>query len=663
MTGFSGSGESSAKSSTESSGGGSATDTDPGLSPLLEVRGLHVRFATRGGPVEAVRGVDFALYPGRCLAIVGESGSGKSVTSRALVGLAGARSEVRADRLSLDGTDLAALTDRQWERVRGGRIGLVLQDALQSLDPIRPVGAEIAEALRNHRIVDRADVPRRVVELLAGARVPEPDQRARQYPHELSGGLRQRALIASAVAAEPDVLIADEPTTALDVTVQARILDLLAARKADGTAMLLISHDLSVVARLADRVAVMFGGKFVEEGDVADLLHAPGHPYTRELLAAVPALHAKGTRLAVTAPGRAAVGPGDRAGCVFAARCPLATDQCRSTDPPVVHLGAGHTVRCWHSDEAWPAPAARTQRERGILAGAGTEAGAGAGAETGAETGAGVGARAGVGAGAGAGAEVRDAPVIEVDRVSKSFRRPDRTRRQVVRDVSFTLAAGETLGLVGESGAGKTTVAQIVLGLLEPDEGAVRLLGRDWSGRRESARRPLRDKIQLVPQDPMAAFDPRYTVERVVGEALGAPGGRSARRERPRIRELLRLVGLDDGVLGRHPYQLSGGQRQRVAIARALAPEPAVLVCDEPVSALDVSVQAQILDLFADVQDRLGVAMLFISHDLGVIHHVCDRVLVMRDAEVVEAGPVREVFGAPREPYTKELIAALPLTD
>ncbi|OLE28480.1 MAG: peptide ABC transporter ATP-binding protein [Catenulispora sp. 13_1_20CM_3_70_7] len=619
--------------------GGSGPDRGAPSRPVVEVRGLRVTFQTPGGPVPAVAGVDFVLETGRCLAIVGESGSGKSVTARTLVGLAGPRAEVRADRLELDGIDLTALTDAQWQRVRGRRAGLVLQDALQSLDPIRRVGSEIAEALRNHRVVERSGLRARAVELLAEVHVPEPEQRARQYPHELSGGLRQRALIASAVAAGPDVLIADEPTTALDVTVQARILDLLAARKADGAALLLISHDLSVVARLADQVAVMFAGVFVEQGTAAELLRSPAHPYTRELLAAVPTLHAKGTRLAVAAPGAESDGLAAPGGCVFAGRCPLVTDRCRQAAPPAVDLGGGHVARCWRTDDPWPEPAARVARDRAGSGGVLSDAPSALAAPA-----------------------APAAPVIEVSGIGKSFRRPDRSRRQVVRDVSFTLAAGEALGVVGESGAGKTTVARMVLGLLEPDEGTVRVLGEPWSGRREPERRHLRSRIQLVPQDPLAAFDPRYTVERLVGEALGAPGARAARSRRPRIAELLRLVGLDAALLGRHPRHLSGGQRQRVAIARALAPEPAVLVCDEPVSALDVSVQAQILDLFADLQDRLGVALLFISHDLGVIRHVCDHVLVMRDAAVVESGSVEEVFDEPREAYTKELIAALPLT-
>jgi peptide/nickel transport system ATP-binding protein len=539
----------------------SVSDLD-GTAPVVSVRDLRVRFRTANGPVDAVRGVGFDLRPGRCLAIVGESGSGKSVTARTLVGLTGGNATVEAETLSLGGQDLRRLTERQWRGVRGRRVGFVLQDALTSLDPVRTVGAEIGEALRNHVPAGRADRHAKVISLLAKASVPEPERRARQYAHQLSGGLRQRALIASAVAADPEVLIADEPTTALDVVVQAQILELLAARRDAGAALLLISHDLAVVSTLADEIAVMRSGEIVEHGPTASVLRAPEHEYTRALLAAVPSAHPKGTRLS----GR----------------------------PRGTH------------------PVTRGTRPEGT--------------------------------------------VVEVDGVSKSFAGPDGKRRVQVRDVSFTLAVGEVLGVVGESGSGKTTVANMVLGLLEPDSGSVRVLGRPWSGQRESARRPYRRRIQLVHQDPLDAFDPRYTVERIVGEALPAAG----RDRREQVSRWLRQVDLSPELLDRRPRQLSGGQLQRLAIARALATGPDVLVCDEPVSSLDVSVQAQILDLLADLRDELGLSLLFISHDLGVVHHLCDTVLVMSDGAVVESGPVEQVFRQPRHAYTRSLVAAVP---
>ncbi|MFI6985329.1 dipeptide ABC transporter ATP-binding protein [Embleya sp. NPDC050154] len=644
-------------SDTRATGTASAVDTATSApdDPTLVVEGLDVAFGSGRDRIHAVRGVSLTLAAGECLAIVGESGSGKSVTARSLVGLAGARSSVRADRLELDGEDLTGLDNRRWRAIRGRRVGFVLQDALVSLDPLRRVGAEIAETLANHRVVPARARAARAVALLDEARVPEPELRARQYPHQLSGGLRQRALIASALAAEPSVLIADEPTTALDVTVQARILDLLAAKKAAGTAILLISHDLSVVARLADRVAVMYRGRFVEEGTVEDLLRAPAHPYTRALLAAVPSAHARRTRLSL--PGAAASagsgsstasdspagsdsspdssagsgpagvpGPVIEDACPYAARCPLVTDRCRTEPPPRVELAAGHTARCRHTAKPWPRPESvrivaepTTARERGT-----------------------------------------DDVVLDVRGVAKSYRGPDRVERPAVQDVSFTLRAGQSLGVLGESGSGKTTVAQLVLGLLAPDAGEIDLLGRRWSDRPESERRDLRRHIQHVQQDPLGSFDPRWTVERIVGEALGAFTRRATRAARDRVVELLRLVGLDETVLTRRPQQLSGGQRQRVAIARALAPEPEIVVCDEPVSALDVSIQAQILDLFADLRERLGVALLFISHDLGVIHHTSDHVIVMQAGRVVESGPVDELFERPQHPYTRELLSALP---
>ncbi|MEV4846010.1 ABC transporter ATP-binding protein [Micromonospora matsumotoense] len=521
---------------------------------VVSVAGLHVEYRVGHTVVPAVRGVDLHLRAGECLAVVGESGSGKTAIAKALVGLTGPGSRVRADRLVVGGEDVNGLDDRGWRRVRGARVGLVLQDALTSLDPVRPVGAEIAEAVRNHRVVARREVATRVRQLLADAQVPQPDLRARQYPHQLSGGLRQRALIAAAMAADPPVLVADEPTTALDVTVQARVLDLLAARKSAGTAVLLISHDLSVVARLADRVAVLHDGVVVETGETAELLRAPTHPYTRRLLAATPTAHLRGARLA---------GP--------------------RTTP----------VRT------------RSPRPTGVVA--------------------------------------------EVRAVSKLFRGPDRQPHRAVSGVSFTLSAGEILGVVGESGSGKTTLAHLLLGLLEPESGTIELFGRPWSGVPESRRR--RGQVQWVQQDPLGSFDPRYRVSRLIEEA-GA--------DRARVHELLDQVGLDRALADRHPTTLSGGQRQRVAIARALAPTPQVIVCDEPVSALDVSVQAQILDLFTDIRADLGTAIVLISHDLGVVHHVADRVLVMRDGKVVESGQVTEVFARPAHPYTRELVGALP---
>ncbi|MFC8596359.1 dipeptide ABC transporter ATP-binding protein [Streptomyces atroolivaceus] len=542
---------------------------------LLRVEDLRISFGHGRHRTEVVHGVDLTLRAGECLAVVGESGSGKTVTGRTLAGLTGPGATVDARRLDFDGQDMTAAGEREWRRIRGAEIGLVLQDALVSLDPLRRIGAEIEEALANHGVGTRRDRPGRAVELLRQVAVPEPEWRARQFPHQLSGGQRQRALIASAIAAGPRVLIADEPTTALDMTVQEQILDLLAARRDAGTALLLISHDLAVVARLADRIAVMHDGRLVETGPTERLLAAPTHPYTRHLLDAVPS-------------------------------------------------------------------ARRPRRSVVPAAGASTAAGNGGVDRTDVSHG-----------------QATGAVVLSVEGVGKRFPAPG-GGIDALSGVSCTLRAGETLGVLGESGSGKSTLAQVVLGLMEPDEGAVSLLGRPWSGRGERSRAGLRGRIQLVQQDPLSSFDPRWTVERIVAEALGAGGRRAARGHRPRITELLGLVGLGPELLDRGPRGLSGGQRQRVAIARALAPEPDVLVCDEPVSALDVSVQAQVLDVFEHVRERLGVAMLFISHDLGVVRHVSDRVAVMRAGRIVETGPVERVFTRPEHPWTRQLLDALP---
>jgi peptide/nickel transport system ATP-binding protein len=551
------------------------------MSHLLEVDNLNVGFGRhRDDATTVVKGISFHVDPGECLAIVGESGSGKTVTARTLVGLTGGRSHVSADKLTLDGVDVRDLNDRQWRTIRGVKVGFVLQDALVSLDRLRKVGQEIAEPLRLHKWGNRAARRGRVIELLTQVGVPEPEVRARQHATELSGGLRQRALIASAIAMDPALMIADEPTTALDVTIQAQILRLLEASKKAGRALILISHDLAVVARLADRVAVMYDGEIVEQGPTLQVLQHPEAEYTKMLLAAVPSAHSKGTRLSVP-------------------------------------TGSGQ------QDSEGPAPELRVARETSVAA-------------------------------------ATETPVIEAQSLCKRYVGPDGVDRAAVDKISFTLAAGEALGVVGESGSGKTTTAKIVLGMLQPDEGEVLLDGQPWSSLSRAERRPRRREIGSIYQDPLSSFDPRWTVERLLADSVRIADGDDRAVVRARVSELFSLVGLREEHGSRRPLELSGGQRQRVAIARALAHRPRIVVCDEPVSGLDVSIQAQVLDLLSDLQDELGLSYLFVSHDLGVVHHMCDRVIVMKSGEVVEEGDVDEVLHHPRHSYTQQLIESVP---
>jgi peptide/nickel transport system ATP-binding protein len=546
--------------------------------PLVEVDNLRVRFGHQGPAI--IKGISFALQRGECLALVGESGSGKSVTSRALVGLAGYGAQVTADRLRFSGEDVRDFNEHQWRHVRGDRIGFVMQDALGSLDPLQLVGHEVSESLRLHRNMTRTERDEKVIALLRSVGIPEPELRARQYPYQLSGGLRQRALIASAIACNPQLLIADEPTTALDATVQAQVLDLLASLRTRDTAMLIVSHDFGVVSRLADRVAVMLHGEIVEQGSVEAILHDPQHAYTKSLLLAAGSVRGQVRRVQTAA-----------------------------------------TLSAEPNQATTDVSAATLQRI----------------------------------------SEISRAPLlISASNLSKSFIGPDGRKRKAVANVSLALRAGETLGIVGESGSGKTTLTRLLLGLEQQDEGEVHLGGKIWSRLSAAERRAERKRIQVVFQDPLSSFDPRYTVERIIGEALGVAGVRRGAAQRERIVELLQLVRLDSGFLKRRPIELSGGQRQRVAIARALAPKPCVLVCDEPVSALDVSVQAQILDLLSDLKERLGLSCLFISHDLGVVQRISDRVAVMKDGVVVESGDIDEVFARPQHAYTRALLNALP---
>jgi peptide/nickel transport system ATP-binding protein len=566
--------------------------------PLVEIRGLSIRFPRANEGRALVRDVDLAIRAGECVALVGESGSGKSLTARSLIGLAGQGARIDAQRFEIDGRDALGFHERDWRALRGAFAGLVMQDALVSLDPLRTVGAEIGEAVALHtRLRSRAERAARVRAVMSDVGIPEPERRVHQYAHELSGGLRQRALIASAIAASPALVIADEPTTALDVTVQAQILAVLAARLREGTGVLLISHDLAVVADIADRVLVMHEGEVVDSGPTASVLNHPSHPYTRQLLAAQPSALSRGHKLS-------------------SARIVTQLHGSSGNDEPSI-------LR-----DPLPPRAARS-----------------------------------------------DELVLRVAAIGKRYARRGRSRADgnvdggaegshafvALDEVSFGVRKGEVVGIVGESGSGKSTCAKIVLGLVTPSAGQVDFLGTHWNGTgvKESSRRTLRPRLQYIPQDPLSSFDPRHTVRQLLEEGLFSTK-LSKQATLDRSVELLEQVGLDAGYLGRRPSTLSGGQRQRVAIARAIAPEPELIVCDEPVSALDVYVQAQVLDLLAALQAGLDMSMLFISHDLDVVRHVSDRVLVFRDGRVVEAGETERIFDSPQHAYTRELVAASP---
>src|SRR5450830_1063113 len=538
---------------------------------LFDVQNLNVGFATLDGHKPVVHNFNLRLHKGETVAIVGESGSGKTVATRALLGLAGDNALVDAEVLRYREQSLLTVKPREWKALRGAQIGYVLQDALVSLDPLQPVRREIGEALEAHLDLDRNQRQQSILELLTRVGVPQPEVRQDQYPGELSGGLRQRALIATALAQNPPVIIADEPTTALDVLVQGQVLQVLRGLIKGGTSLILISHDLSVVASLADVIVVMKDGRVVEFGATKQVLHHPQHPYTQALIRAIPGAHTRGKRLS-DAPS---------------------TRESRVDD--------GASVSSTRSGDI----------------------------------------------------------LLEARSLNKSFKAPDGRPIHAIRNASLQLKKGEVLGIVGQSGSGKSTVARVLLGLTTADSGAVLYRGLEWLKGSHRERRLVRGKIAKVYQDPYSSFDPRWTVARILRDVLSLYGG-GKKAQREDVLRLLQTVGLDQQHADAYPIHLSGGQRQRVAIARALAVNPEVLVLDEAVSALDVSIQAQILDLLVDLRAKYDLSIIFVSHDLGVIHHIADRVLVMKDGEIVEEGPAQEIFNAPRHSYTRQLIAALP---
>jgi ABC-type glutathione transport system ATPase component len=532
---------------------------------LLEVRDLSVSFATDVGTVRAVQDVSFELSGGEVLAIVGESGSGKSVTAQTIVGLTRSHNARISGSARLGGTELIGAGEAELQRVRGERIAMVFQDPMTSFNPVYRIGDQLVEAIRAHREKIGDGAARQLaVEMLGSVGIPEPERRARSYPHEFSGGMRQRAMIAMALALEPEVLIADEPTTALDVTIQAQILALLARLNRErGLATILITHDLGVVAEVADRIAVMHGGRIVEQGSLDEVYYAPKDPCTRRLLGAV-------LRLDQPPPPR--------------------PRQEEATLLEVTDLVKHFPLR------------------RGLL-----------------------------------------------DREGDSVRAVD--------GVSLTVERGETLGLVGESGCGKSTLCRAILGLTSPTSGSVRFEGEELVGLSRRQLRPLRREMQMVFQDPYASLNPRKRVGQIVGDPLSLQGGVPGAEVRRRVEKLLERVGLSPDHYNRYPHEFSGGQRQRIGIARALALQPKLIVADEPVSALDVSIRAQIVDLLAELQEELGLAYVFVAHDIGLIRHVSDRIAVMHGGRIVEQGSAEQVCERPADPYTRELLAAVPIPD
>ena len=614
--------------------------------PIMQVRDLHVSFATEAGVCRAVRGVNFDLWRGRTLGIVGESGSGKSVTALSLIGLLDDNAKVTGS-IIMNGEELIGKTDEEMSEIRGERIAMVFQDPMSALTPMFTIGDQIAEGLiTHHPDMSKQQIHDRCVELLDLVGIPQPEERLSSFPHQFSGGMRQRVMIAIAIANNPDVIIADEPTTALDVTIQAQILDVLAkAQKETGAAVVLITHDLGVVAGAADDILVMYAGRPVERASIDDVFQHPSMPYTMGLLGAVPKPHIAASQRLVPIQGNPPSLVDIPKGCPFSPRCPLATPECSLSEPnlEVVDANSGHLASCRRLQEiidknmkytdVFPVP--------DLLP-----------------------------------ADWADVPrdqrpvTLEVDHLVKHFPLTGggmfrRTIGQVaaVDDVTFKIRQGETLALVGESGSGKSTTLMEIMNLMKPEDGRIVVLGHDLAELKKKAeRKALRKDLQIIFQDPMSSLDPRMPIYDVLAEPLKVHKWSKEKINR-RIGELMELVGLNPDYVDRFPAQFSGGQRQRISIARALATDPKVLLLDEPIASLDVSIQAGIINLLEDLQAKLKISYLFVAHDLAVIRHISDRVAVMYLGQVVELGETEDVFTHPRHPYTQALLSAIPVPD
>ncbi len=615
--------------------------------PLLKIENLQTSFATVDGTVRAVDGVSFEIQRGQTFALLGESGCGKSMTALSLMRLVPEPAgRITQGVIQLNGDDLLQLPEVSMRKVRGKRIAMIFQEPMTSLNPVLTIGYQISESVRQHMGLKKAVAHARVLELLEAVGIPDPAQRFYEYPHQLSGGMKQRIMIAIALAGEPDLLIADEPTTALDVTIQAQVLDLMRQLQKDtGMAILLITHDLGVVSEMADRVAVMYAGQIVEELDRAEFFSHPKHPYSQKLFDSLPGMEKRGQRLAVI-PGQVPSLATDFTACRFAGRCELSWNACHQQIPVWTPFfrkdgkAKDGGVRCLLYQAGQNIPKKENRK---------------------------------------ASTQVKSNPVHQmVDKkilldvkglkvhfpIHKGLLQRVVNHVKAVDGIDLTIPVGHTLALVGESGCGKTTVGKSILQLIRPTAGQVRFSETELTGLSMKQLRPHRSDIQIIFQDPFSSMNPRMMIMDIIEEGMITQGlGGDANGRAQRVDELLAQVGLSPEVKHRYPHEFSGGQRQRICIARALAVEPKLIICDEPTSALDVSVQAQILNLLKDLQDELGLSYLFITHDLSVVEYLAHEVAVMYLGRIVEQGSVQEVMENPLHPYTRALLAAVPVIE